>query len=627
VKPDTELADEHRVKTISSGAGRMLVPQLVEQQCQDRPESIAVSGSGATLTYAALDRAANQLAHQLRWLGVGTESLVGIYMERSPASVIAALACFKAGGAYLPLDPALPAERLLFMLNDANVTAVVCDPALSRDLPPGPWQVVSYDPTQPERSAGIARRLDVEVRPEHLAYVIYTSGSTGKPKGVEITHGNLSNLVAWHVRAFGVTAVDRASLQAAIGFDATVWELWPYLATGASVAIPDAEVRNHPEMLRDWLVANKITIMFLPTAMAEQMLLLNWPKQTALRTLLTGADVLRRRPAHGLPFRLVNNYGPTECTVVATSGEVLPDAQAIRSPSIGSAIDGTEIHLLDEKMRPVKNGKAGEIYIGGENVGRGYRNNATLTAERFVSSAAAGNGRLYRTGDLGRFLPNGEVEFLGRADGQMKIRGFRVEPEEIVAAMNAHAGVRASAVQLQGENEEKKLIAYVALTPGASVSADELRQSLNQMLPDYMVPAVFVKIAALPLNLNDKVDYAALPAPTAANTLREVQYVAPRTLVEQRLAAILSPLLRVERVSVKDNFFLLGGHSLLGTQLLTKIREVFGVELSLLGLFDHPTLEGMSVEVENLIIAKMSGGNGANGSMSMPSRAAAERRR
>jgi amino acid adenylation domain-containing protein len=624
VKPDTELADEHRVK-ISSGTRRMTVPQLVEQQCLHRSEAIAISGGGATLTYGALDRAANQLAHQLRRFGVGPESLVGIYMERSPASVIAALACFKAGGAYLPLDPALPPERLAFMLSDANVAAVVCDPTLSRDLLPGSWQIVSYDPAQPEWSAGTARRLDVEVRPEHLAYVIYTSGSTGKPKGVEITHGNLSNLAAWHIRAFGVSSSDRASLQAAIGFDATVWELWPYLVAGAMVAIPEAPVRNHPEMLRDWLVANKITIMFLPTAMAEQMLLLNWPKQTALHTLLTGADVLRRRPEPGLPFRLVNNYGPTECTVVATSSEVLPDASATRAPSIGSAIDGTEIHLLDEKMWPVKNGNAGEIYIGGENVGRGYRNNPVLTAERFVVSAAAGNGRLYRTGDLGRFLANGEVEFLGRADGQMKIRGFRVEPEEIVAAMNAHAGVRASAVQLHGESEEKKLVAYVVLVPGASVSADELRQSLSQRLPDYMVPAVFVKIEALPLNLNDKVDYAALPVPTAANTLPEVQYVAPRTVVEQRLAAILSPLLRVERVSVKDNFFLLGGHSLLGTQLLTKIREVFGVELSLLGLFDHPTLEGMSVEVENLIIAKMSGGNGTNGSS--PSRATAERRR
>lgn len=571
-----------------------------------------------TCTYAVLDGAANRLASRLQDLGVGPERLVGIYMERSLGSVMASLACFKAGGAYLPLDPALPKERLAFMLADANVTAVICDPALANELPAGSWEVVSYDPASAEWAVRSAATVEIEVQPEHLAYVIYTSGSTGKPKGVEITHGNLANLVAWHCGAFDVTASDRASLQAAIGFDATVWELWPYLASGATVVIPEAGVRHHPERLRDWLVANRITITFLPTALAEQMLRLSWPKETALRTLLTGADALRRRPAADLPFRLVNNYGPTECTVVATSGVVEPESSVATVPSIGKAIDGTEVHLLDENMRPVRKGEVGEIYISGENVGRGYRNNPELTAKRFVTAPVSlKNKRLYRTGDLGRTLANGEIEFLGRADGQMKIRGFRVEPEEIVAALNAFPGVRASAVQLCGsEGEEKKLVAYVVLEPGADIGADDLRKALDQRLPDYMVPAAFVKIESLPINLNGKIDYNTLPAPSASNTLPDVPYVAPRSIVEQRLAAILSPLLRVERVSVKDNFFLLGGHSLLGTQLLTRIREVFGVELSLLGLFDHPTLEGMSVEVENLIIAKVSGGNGANGASS-----------
>ena len=627
MKPDSQLAEERRPDVASPGRERVCVPELVEQQCQGRPAAIAVAASSSTLSYGALDRLANQLAHRLRQFGVGPDRLVGVYMERSPASVIAMLACFKAGGAYLPLDPSVPAERLAFMLSDANVTAVVCSAVLSQDLPAGSWQTVVFDPTEPEWAAGSEERLEVTVQPEHLAYVIYTSGSTGKPKGVEITHRNLSNLVAWHVRAFGVSAADRASLQAAVGFDASVWELWPYLASGAMVAIPEASVRNHPESLRDWLVANLITIAFLPTAMAEQVLSLRWPKELALRTLLTGADTLRRRPDPSLPFRLVNNYGPTECTVVATSGVVVPDASATRPPSIGSAIDGTEIHILDESMHPVKNGDAGEIYIGGDSVGRGYRNNPALTAERFVlnPNAVSQNDRLYRTGDLARFLANGEIEFLGRADEQLKIRGFRVEPGEIVGALDAHPAVQASAVQLLGApgNQEKKLVAYVVLNAAATVSADELRQALNQRLPDYMVPAVFVKMEALPLTLNGKVDYAALPVPAAPNALPEAQYVAPRTLVEQRLAAILSPLLRVERVSVKDNFFLLGGHSLLGTQLLTKIRDAFGVDLSLLSLFDHPTLEGMSIEVENLILAKVSGANGANGSST--SRATTER--
>jgi acyl-coenzyme A synthetase/AMP-(fatty) acid ligase len=448
--------------------------------------------------------------------------------------------------------------------------------------------------------------------------VIYTSGSTGKPKGVEITHSNLLNLVEWHLEAFQVSSSDRASMQAAVGFDAAVWELWPYLVAGASIAIPDGAIRNHPEALRDWLVANRITITFLPTAMAEQMLQLDWPTDASLRVLLTGADALRRRPHTQLPFQLINNYGPTECTVVATSGLVLPDSLASRPPSIGRAIRNTEIKILDQAMHLVPSGETGEIYIGGKGVARGYRNHPELTAERFLLNG--NRALLYRTGDLGRFLPEGEIEFVGRTDEQIKIRGFRVEPGEVVNAINSHPGVQASAVRLLGkEVGEKKLVAYVVLASGSAVTQEGLRQTLVRRLPEYMLPSLFVRIDSLPLTVNGKVDYTFLPAPTAANLLRETEFVAPRTLVEQRLAKILSPLLHVESVSVKDNFFLLGGHSLLGTQLLTKIREVFGVDLSLLSLFDHPTLEGMSVEVENLIVAKVVGNNGANSSGTKPS--------
>ena len=299
-------------------------------------------------------------------------------MERSLTSVVAALATFKAGGAYLPLDPALPEERLAFMLADAKVTAVIASEALSTHLPRGPWTVVNADEFNSDSSTYPREEsAEVEIAAQNLAYVIYTSGSTGQPKGVEITHGSLMNLVSWHVRAFGVNAADRATLQAAVGFDAAVWELWPYLASGASVAIPEESVRNQPEALRDWLVANEITITFLPTAMAERMLALTWPAKTALRILLTGAEALRKRPTVKLPFILINNYGPTENTVVATSGPVTADP-AGSLPSIGRAIDNTEIHILDEQMHPVAQGEAGEIYIGGAGVARGYRNNAPL---------------------------------------------------------------------------------------------------------------------------------------------------------------------------------------------------------------------------------------------------------
>ena len=609
MEPETRMVEDQQAKIASPGSGFTSVLQLVEQRSQANPEAAAVIGA-ETLSYGELNSRANRLAHHLRKVGVTSECLVGVYMERSLASVIAVLATFKAGGAYLPLDPALPDARLEFMLADAKVTAVVSSSALCDRLPRGSWAVVNSDDLGSLASADQSEGPENAISPDDLAYVIYTSGSTGQPKGVEITHGSLMNLVAWHVRAFSVKASDRASLQAAVGFDAAVWELWPYLASGASVAIPKESVRNHPEALRDWLVASGITITFLPTAIAERMLLLDWPRQTPLRILLTGAEALRRRPTPNLPFFLVNNYGPTECTVVATSGTVLPDAST-NMPSIGRPIDNTFIHILDEEMRPVPNGDSGEIYIAGAGVARGYRNHPALTAERFVPDPfdPSQNGTLYRTGDLARFLPNGELEFLGRLDEQIKIRGFRVEPGEIVGALNSYPGIRASAVLLGGENGDRRLTAYVVLTPDAHVTTSSLRQALSRRLPEYMIPSVFRKLKSLPLTPNGKLDYSILPTLTESNTLPESEFVEPQTLVERRLAAILAPLLHVERVSAKDNFFLLGGHSLLGTQLITKIKELFDVELSLLSLFDHPTLEEMSVEVENLILVKIGASN------------------
>ncbi|MGB7865819.1 MAG: non-ribosomal peptide synthetase [Candidatus Sulfotelmatobacter sp.] len=581
------------------------VPQLVAQQAAAHPEAVAVVSSSQRLTYAELDRSANQLAHYLRATGVGEEHVVGLHLERSPASVISALAVLKAGAAYLPLDPSLPAERLRYMLTDANVSVVMSQGANAELLPKHTWSVLDWERLHPLLDGYPSDYPRSVVTAESLAYVIYTSGSTGQPKGVEATHGGLRNLIDWHIRAFEVTAADRASLQAVVGFDAAVWELWPYLAAGASVHIPQGSVRSNPDAIREWLLTQKISITFLPTTLAEQMLLLEWPLDTALRILLTGADTLRRRPSPGLPFTLVNNYGPTEGTVVATSGRVKPEDADGHMPSIGRAIDNTQIYILDEMMQPVREGDSGELFIGGAGVARGYRNNPVLTAEKFVRNPLGGSDRLYRTGDRARFLPGGEIEFLGRLDEQIKIRGYRVEPNEIINALNTYPGVQASAVAVEADKAEKRLIAYVVLTPGAKVDPTGLRQMLSRQLPDYMVPAMLIRVDALPLTANGKVDYAALPAPTAANALADDRFVAPRTMVEERLAGLLRPLLHVDRVSVKDNFFLLGGHSLLGTQLISRISESFGVELSLLSLFDHPTLEEMSVEVEKLILAKV----------------------
>jgi len=583
---------------------------LVRQQAVTTPEAVAVAASSGMLTYAELNRQANQLAHYLISLGAGRERLVGLCLERSPAFIVAALATLKAGAAYLPLDPDSPAERIAFMLQDSGGSALVTSGKLANDLPGGDWAVLNIDNHAPQISSQRAEAPKMEIRPEDLAYLVYTSGSTGRPKGVEVTHSNLMNLVCWHARAFEMRPADRASFLAALGFDAAVWELWPYLTMGASVHIPEEGVRNDAEALRDWLVERKITISFAATAMAERLITLDWSLDTSLRILLTGADTLRRRPPESLPFTLVNNYGPTECTVVATSG-VVKSSDTTKWPSIGRPIENTVVHIIDEAMHPLPRGEVGELYIGGAGVARGYRNQPDLTAQRFVRAPFGPHEDIfYRTGDLGRVLPDGEIEFLGRVDEQVKIRGFRVEPNEIVTALNSCAGVQTSTVVAREEQGgEKRLVAYVALAPDSTVTVNVLRDSLFKTLPNYMVPSAFVGLASIPTTANGKVDRAALPEPTAANLLRDEGYVAPQTIVEQRLATMIAPLLQVECVGVNDNFFLLGGHSLLGTQLITRIREGFGVDLSLLSLFDHPTLAGMSAEIEQLILAKIEASN------------------
>jgi amino acid adenylation domain-containing protein len=559
------------------------------------------------LSYAELERQANRLANYLRSVGVGRDTAVGLYLERSPAMVVTALAILKAGGAYIPLDPVQPVARLAFMLRDSDARVVVSTTALAQRLSAGSWQVVTLDGDAEKIAAQPDRQSESSVKPADLAYIIYTSGSTGQPKGVEIPHSGLSNLVAWHQRAFQVTAADRASALASLGFDAAVWELWPYLASGASVHIPEELVRSDARALRDWMVSQGITISFAATAMAENLMQLEWPNSSALRFLLTGADTLKKYPSPRLPFALVNNYGPTEGTVVSTSGVIAPTSSTNQPPSIGRPIEGVQIYILDDHQKPVAEGAAGEIYIGGAGLARGYRNRPDLTAERFVPNpfSTDAGARLYRTGDLARWLPDGQIAFLGRADEQVKIRGYRVEPSEIATVLGQHAAVRTSVVVAREDVPgEKELVAYVVLAAGAKLNAGEIRDHLRKRLPDYMVPAEFVAIASVPVTANGKLDRAALPAANGSRPHTEA-YVEPRTAVEEELVKILAPLLKLDRVGVNDNFFLLGGHSLLGTQLIARISETFGVELTLLKLFDHPTVAEMSSEIEDLILAKV----------------------
>ena len=593
----------------------LCVHDLVQLQASATPNSVALVCGNNHVTYAELNARANQLAHRLRSLGIGPDVPVGLCMERSVELPIAALAILKAGEAYVPLDPSYPSRRLSMLLEDSGAPVVVTQPGVAGNLPAGKWETVVLDIDGLRRSAvDSTDRPVANTTPENLAYIIFTSGSTGRPKGVQITHGSLNNLVTWHQRAFKVSPADRATLLASPGFDAAVWESWPYLATGASLYVVDEAVRTAPAALRDWIVRTGITISFLPTVLAESMIGLQWPPESAFRVLLTGADTLRRYPPHDLPFALINNYGPTECTVVATSGRIRSeessDTGSHELPSIGRPIDSVSVYVVDEHLQRVPDGTAGELLIGGRGVGRGYLNAPELTAEKFLPDLFGGDpgGRLYRTGDLGRLLPDGQIAFMGRLDDQIKVMGYRIEPDEIVTVMNRHPEIAASFVCSYTDSSDsgnQRLVAYVVPTTDVPPKPRDLRSYMGSYLPSHMLPSAFVQLDRLPLSPHGKLDRGALPQPTAENILRDDSLEAPQSPIEEHLAVVLSGLLGVARVGSEDNFFTLGGHSLMGAQLIAKIRENFGVELSLRCLFDEPTPRGMSAEIERLIHARL----------------------
>ncbi len=453
------------------------VPQLVASQAHMTPEAVALVVDDQPLKYRELNRRANQLAHHLHTLGVGPNVLVGLCVERSFDLVVGLLGILKAGGAYVPLDPDYPTDRLAFMVDDAEAPVLVTQAHLVSRLPGEDTHLVCLD-TDVDK---LAQQPDIDppltASVDDLAYVIYTSGSTGRPKGVMITHNSLLNLVYWHQRAFSVTAADRATQLTSPAFDATGWELWPYLSCGASVFLLDEDARYAPVLCRDWLLRHEITISFLPTALAESVIVLEWPPATPLRYLLTGADTLHRYPSPDLPFELINNYGPTEATVVATYGQIPPADQAERLPSIGRPIANTQIYLLDEQLHQVPIGAPGELYIGGAGLAKGYLNRPELTTERFIPHPFSNEpgARLYKTGDMAHFLPDGQIAFLGRIDHQIKIRGYRIEPDEIVSVLNRHPSIQTSLVVAREDTpDNRRLVAYIVLESGACTSAPVL---------------------------------------------------------------------------------------------------------------------------------------------------------
>ncbi len=427
--------------------------------------------------------------------------------------------------------------------------------------------------------------------------MVYTSGSTGQPKGVLVDHASLGNLVAWHVGAFDLDFADRCTQIASPGFDAVIWEIWPALAVGASLHVVPEELRTDPIGLRDWLVAKGVTVSFIPTAVAEGLIGLSWPQNAPLRYLLTGGDALGRRPPIELPFAVVNNYGLSETTVVATSGVVDPKGDG--PPSIGRAIEGVVAEVVDERLQPVAPGMAGELVIGGVAVASGYLGRPELTAERFLGE---GVDRRYRTGDLVRQRPDGAFDFLGRLDDQLSIRGYRVEPGEVTAVLNAHPAIAASIVVGVGATSaQRQLVAYVVGNGEVQPDHFEIIEYLRGSLPEYLVPGRYVWLEALPLTPHGKVDRAALPALVDEPSSGSEGDRPLRTPTEAKIEAVLTELLDVPEVGPEENFFLLGGHSMLGAQLIVRLETLFDVELSLRYLFDHPTLGEIAAAVDRQV--------------------------
>ncbi|QKQ75236.1 non-ribosomal peptide synthetase [Nostoc sp. TCL240-02] len=561
------------------------IHELFEEQVEKTPYAIAVVYEDESLTYQQLNLRANQLAHYLQTLGVGAEVLVGICVERSPLMLVGLLGILKAGGAYVPLDPAYPQERLAFMLEDAQVSVLLTQENLVPTLPPHKARVVCLDSNRAFSTS--KENLPHTATTDNLAYVIYTSGSTGRPKGVQIEHRGLLNLVFWHQQAFAVSSLDRVTQVAGVAFDACGWEIWPYLTAGASIHFPDDETRLYPEQLQDWMLSKAITISFLPTPMAEKILSLNWPPNAALRTLLTGGDQLHQYPSTSHPFQVVNNYGPTENTVVTTSGTV-PKRQQALSPAIGRAIANTQIYVLDSRLQPVPIGVTGELYISGESLARGYLHRPDLTAERFIRNPFAPEGRLYRTGDLVRYQADGNIEFLGRIDNQVKIRGFRIELSEIEAILTQHPQVRdAVAIARVDIPGVKSLAAYI-IPKSTQPTSNELRQFLKSKLPSYMVPASFTFLEILPITPNGKVDRRALPVPEFEFD-ESTGFVSPHTHTQEVLAKIWRDVLVLKKVGIHDNFFELGGDSIISMQIIAKANQS-GLKLTPKQLFQHQTI-------------------------------------
>ncbi|HEX7243296.1 MAG TPA: amino acid adenylation domain-containing protein, partial [Longimicrobiaceae bacterium] len=581
------------------------IHECFEEQVGRTPDAVAVVFEGEALSYAELDERANRLAHALRRRGVGPEVRVGLCVERSAEMVVAILGVLKAGGAYVPLDPGYPTERLAFLLEDSAVPVLLTQARLEARLPQHAARVLRLDADwcsiAPEPDHAPARL----VSPRNPAYVIYTSGSTGRPKGVVVEHRGVLNLLADFQARAPLEAGDRCSVWTSLGFDVCVYEIFSPLLAGASLYVPTEELRLHGGAYLEWLAGERIRGAYLPPFLLPEYR--RWVEEHAERAclgrLLVGVEPLSesllagiRRSVPGL--RVVNGYGPTEATICSTLYDVPVQVCGERTAPIGRPVANTRAYVLDGSGRLCPEGVPGELHLGGVQLARGYLDVPELTAGKFVPDPFSGGAgeRLYRTGDRVRRLSTGELEFLGRIDQQVKVRGFRIEPGEIESVLGEDAAVEQAVVVAREEETGKRLVAYVAGKAVPEVA--RLRERLRAKLPEYMVPGAIVVLERLPLTPNGKVDRGALPAPEWGAGQGEEGYVAPRTLLEEILCGIWAEVLRLERVGVHDNFFALGGHSLLATRVVSRVGEVLRVELPLRMLFEGPTVAELAGWVE-----------------------------
>ena len=585
------------------------VAELFSAQAARTPSAVALMLEDQQLSYGQLEERSNQLAHYLVSLGVGPEVPVGLCLERSIEMIVGLLAILKAGGAYLPLDPNYPPERLAFMLSDAQVSVLLTHSSLQENLPAHWARVVELDSEWERIAKQSAEGLAPRAGADNLAYVIYTSGSTGKPKGVSVVHRNIVRLIKGD-NAVAISCEDGVLQLAPLAFDASTFEIWGALLNGARLVLYPRELDLG--RLRQVVAEGGVSAMWLTAGLFHSVVEQDLSSLTGVRTLLAGGDALSvphvRQVVQGLTgTRLINGYGPTECTTFSTWQQVEQLEEQASTVPIGKPLANTSCYVLDEQQELVPIGVIGELYIGGEGVARGYLSRPALTGERFVPDPFAGAGaRVYRTGDLVRWNRRGELEFIGRVDHQVKIRGFRIELGEVESVLLEHSQV-AQAVVLAREDVpgEKRLVAYVvaALDEGSeeavqALETAQLRSYLQQRLPEYMIPAAFVLLEQLPLTSNGKVDRQALPAPELH--LGSLGEQAPRNPTEQPLAQIWSEVLRLERVGIHQNFFELGGHSLMATQVVAQIRELLRLELPLRSLFEIPTIASLAEHLERL---------------------------